>query len=1350
MITPFKLTKPAMKTKHDVLAYEGLSGGVYHLIDNMRLWKDFFAELIEQTLVACDTETTGLDYKTSEIVGMSFSWSPEHSYYIPIRHETNDKQLCMEDILDDLKTFFSDEDITTVWHNFKYDAHMYLNEGIEVKGVIHDTLLMACLIDENISHKLKDLSQTIVHGDAQKWEHLIDEWRISFARTNKKDKREGLPIKKDEVHYGYIPINMMVPYAASDTHYTLKLFEEFWPEICEADDQVELYITESNLMHCLLSIEEAGVFIDKPYMETLGPILEEEYIGLEQEIKDVLGDINTNSPKQMVQAFLDHGIKLTKKNKTKTNYCLDAGVMENLSRKYEICKKILRYRKLVKKKNTFVDSIIEKADIENLLHCNYNQMVRTGRLCIAKGSLVQMPCDRIKYPNGVPIEKVKTGDMVYSYDTEGNLLLKKVKFAGKTGYKKVVKISWQGSGHKHKGELRLTPEHTIMKTNGEWVKAENLKKNDRIMSLSSGIKKNYGYNYLYARYGKELREHRFIYKQLMNHNLDVHHKDGNKLNNNIDNLIGMTKSQHSKFHSNQIPKEVLKDRGKYLLTPEALKNKRKSIKKGPENPGWKTFSPDVLFELAFECKGQIRKIMEKTGSDYEVLMRKYKRANIDLKSIRYMFGSKGIYLSPGIIIEADKLPQPYSYQLLGIHHNKFRELCDFYEVPRNHEILSVIPDGMSEVYDLEIEDTKSFIANELCVHNSCSGPNLMNIDGTDTLIRSSFVVPKEVKCVGNAGLNPCGYHGKHTIIPAHCPDCGGQILDEDNYTLIYMDYCLTGDAEVITIEGVKKLKDLVKNPVPVLSCSNKGELAFKDVTRSGYVGDMEVVKITFTDGKTIECTEDHKWMNKKGELVETEKLVAGDKLMHVKESHAGLRKYPTWYVNSNRNYKYKHRLVTEKALGKTPEGHEVDHIDGNPNNNLPHNLRFLPIKENRGQGGRRWWESASLSEREQRTDSLVKGILENRRNYEGTNNPNYGKYNRNHSKCLNCGEDVIAPVSRDKKYCNKKCRGEYRIKQNHIPCKYCGKIFHSKRKRDCYCSKACKKFDRSLNYQIKSIEKVGIKPVYQITVDDYHTYVLENGLVSGNSQMEVRFTGILSKDEILHNIYTKTFEDNHTRTLCEVFDRDYAEVSTILDDKDNPNFKKTKALRGIAKMINFLVIYGGTAGTLAERISTPEKKYTKKQCQVFMDAYFEKYWGVRTWIAEEKMYIRKHHQGQNVFGRWRRFPELAHLLKRQVRANNWKIEKIERQWVNTLVQGGCADLFKKSMTNVYNYLKEKETKSKIIKPIHDELAFYFHVDELELLPDVKAIMEDYDFSIPMLVDISFSTTNWADKQELKL
>lgn len=1027
MITPFKFTTQAMETKHNVRTWEGLAGGKYHLVDTMLLWKDFFSELMKQRLVACDTETTGFDFTTKEIIGMSFSWSAEHSYYVPIRHVTEEKQLDIDNIREDLKEFFEDPKISTIWHNYKFDGHFILNEGIQMRGIVYDTLLMSGLLDENCSHKLKDLAKVIVHKDASKWESLIDDFRGKFGRKNK--------IPKEDVHYGYIPIEMMVPYAASDTYYGLMLFKNFWPQITASKDLTNLYLTETNLMKCLLDIEHEGVFIDRPYMEELGPKLEAKYTILEKEIKKVLGDINTNSPKQLVEAFQRIGIKLTKLNKSKKGFSLDANVMEGLSRKYEICKKILEYRSLVKKKSTFVDSILEKADIEDKLHCNYNQMVRTGRLCIAKGSLVQMPCDRSKYPNGVPIELVKTGDMVYSYDIYGQLHLKRVKFAGKTGFKKVVKILWQGSGHKHGGELRLTPDHRVMRTNGEWVEARNLFTNDRVMALSSGIKKCYGYNYLYARYGKEFREHRFIYKQVMGHDLDVHHIDHNKLNNNIDNLMGMTRSQHSKFHIDQIPVEDLKKRSKYLWTDEARENYKKTIKRGPEHCGWKNIPSDVLFDWAFECKGQIRKVMKKTGSDYEVLMRKYKIAGINMKDVRFMFGSKGEYISYDKIVEANKLLQPHSYHSLGIHHGKFLELCEFYDLPHNHEIISVVHDGMAEVYDLEVEDTKSFIVNEICVHNSSRAPNLQNVDKKDKLIRSSFIIPKEVKCVDG-----CNYFGKHVIIPSKCPKCGGNVVVEDNYILVFIDF----------------------------------------------------------------------------------------------------------------------------------------------------------------------------------------------------------------------------------------------------------------------------------------------------------------------SQMEVRFTGIMSKDPILLNTYTKTFEDTHTRTLCEVFDYDYIEASAILDNEDHPDYAEMKAKRGIGKMIQFLVIYGGTAQTLAERISTPEKTYTQKQCQVFMDAYFKKFKGVRRWIVEEKMFIRKYFQGQNAFGRWRRFPELEQLLKRQVRANKWKIERIERQWVNTQIQGSCADIFKIAMTRVYNYLRKMESKTKIIMPIHDELALYLHKDEFHLLNPIKERMEDFDFIIPLVTDVCYSTTNWADKKELKL
>ncbi len=697
MITPFKFTTQAMKTKHNVRTWEGLAGGKYHLINTMILWKDFFKELMKQRLVACDTETTGFDFTTKEIIGMSFSWSAEHSYYIPIRHTTEEKQLDIDNIIEDLKTFFEDPSISTTWHNYKFDGHFLLNEGIEMRGIVYDTLLMAGLLDENGSHKLKDLAKTIVHQDASKWEHLIDDFRGKFARKCKKEKDESLPTKKADVHYGYIPIEMMVPYAASDTHYGLMVFKNMWPQITGSNDLTNLYLTETNLMKCLLDIEHEGVFINRPYMEELGPKLEIQYTKLDAEIKEVLGDINTNSTKQMVEAFLRIGIKLTKLSKSKKNFSLDAGVMEGLSRKHEICEKILKYRSLVKKKNTFVDSIVEKADTEDRLHCNYNQMVRTGRL-------------------------------------------------------------------------------------------------------------------------------------------------------------------------------------------------------------------------------------------------------------------------------------------------------------------------------------------------SSRQPNLQNIDKKDKLIRSSFIPPKEVKCV------KCFYEGKHVIIPTKCPVCGGEVVVEDNYILAFIDF----------------------------------------------------------------------------------------------------------------------------------------------------------------------------------------------------------------------------------------------------------------------------------------------------------------------SQMEVRFTGIMSKDPILINTYTKTFEDTHTRTMCEVFDLDYDEVSAILENEDHPDYAEIKAKRGIGKMIQFLVIYGGTAKTLAERISTPDKIYTQKQCQVFMDSYFKKFKGVRKWIVGEKMFIRKYFQGQNYFGRWRRFPELEALLKHPIRSNKWKIERIERQFTNTQIQGSCADLFKIAMTRVYNFLREEESKTKIIMPIHDEIALYLHKDEFHLLNPIKDLMEDWDFIIPMVTDVCYSTTNWADKKELKL
>ncbi len=110
---------------------------------------------------------------------------------------------------------------------------------------------------------------------------------------------------------------------------------------------------------------------------------------------------------------------------------------------------------------------------------------RTGRpSCIAAGSMVEVVRDVSAHPKGVAIEQVKEGDLVYCYDKNRELCLRRVLWAGKTGRRRVVRLHWQGSGHRRKGYLDLTPEHPVRLTDGHYRQAQHLKPMDRVMALS--------------------------------------------------------------------------------------------------------------------------------------------------------------------------------------------------------------------------------------------------------------------------------------------------------------------------------------------------------------------------------------------------------------------------------------------------------------------------------------------------------------------------------------------------------------------------------------------------------------------------------------------------------------------------------------------------------------------------------------------------------------------------------------------------------------------------------------------------------------------------------------------------
>jgi DNA polymerase-1 len=101
-------------------------------------------------------------------------------------------------------------------------------------------------------------------------------------------------------------------------------------------------------------------------------------------------------------------------------------------------------------------------------------------------------------------------------------------------------------------------------------------------------------------------------------------------------------------------------------------------------------------------------------------------------------------------------------------------------------------------------------------------------------------------------------------------------------------------------------------------------------------------------------------------------------------------------------------------------------------------------------------------------------------------------------------------------------------------------------------------------------------------------------------------------------------------------------------------------------------------------------------------------------------------------------------------ADGWKVKRNLRQGVNYLIQGTCADLFKIALVRVYNLLKRDNCKSRIVAPIHDEIMFYYHTSELDLLKEIVANMEEFDFRVPIKVSLSYSRKNWNEKQELIL
>jgi DNA polymerase-1 len=220
------------------------------------------------------------------------------------------------------------------------------------------------------------------------------------------------------------------------------------------------------------------------------------------------------------------------------------------------------------------------------------------------------------------------------------------------------------------------------------------------------------------------------------------------------------------------------------------------------------------------------------------------------------------------------------------------------------------------------------------------------------------------------------------------------------------------------------------------------------------------------------------------------------------------------------------------------------------------------------------------------------------------------------------------------------------------------------------------------------------------------------------SQIELRVLAHLSKDQTLIDTFRRG-DDVHDRTAREVF----GPLSALPVDEQ----------RRVSKMINYALLYGKSAFTLAKDIGV-----SKTQAAEFIEAYFGRYPSVRQFIVDTIARARESGTVRTLLGRLRRLPDL--------RSPNFQIRaEAERQAMNTPVQGSAADLIKKAMIDLQREIRRRGLRARLILQIHDELLLEVPEEEAEQARElVRQVMEGaLALDVPLVADARLGAT-WAD------
>ncbi|MDC6404706.1 MULTISPECIES: DNA polymerase I [Maribacter] len=346
---------------------------VYQSVASGMAMKLFLQNLMKQTSVCFDTETTSINPLEAELVGIAFSWEATKGFYLPFPEERDKAQ----ELIEELRPFFESENIEKIGQNLKYDIKVLDKYNIKVHGRLFDTMLAHYLINPDMRHNMDVLSETYLNYTP-----------ISITELIGKKGKNQLSMRE-------VPLEKQTEYAVEDADITFQLAQHFRPELAEAKTDGLFGDIEIPLLRVLADMELEGINLDIDFLKSLSKDLENDIANLEQQIYEAAGEeFNIGSPKQLGEILFDKMKLVDKPKKTKTGqYSTAEDVLSYLAKDHEIIRNVLDYRGLTKLKSTYVDALPEQVEPSTgRVHTDYMQTVAaTGRLSSNNPNLQNIP-----------------------------------------------------------------------------------------------------------------------------------------------------------------------------------------------------------------------------------------------------------------------------------------------------------------------------------------------------------------------------------------------------------------------------------------------------------------------------------------------------------------------------------------------------------------------------------------------------------------------------------------------------------------------------------------------------------------------------------------------------------------------------------------------------------------------------------------------------------------------------------------------------------------------------------------------------------------------------------------------